>query len=169
MATMTLPICELERSVYLEAEKARAQTERVVRYSGASRADFLTACKVFTATIGLKLLFSGLVRSQDKLIRLHQTGSLAHVSDEQVLGLARRLREIAKRNRDVLAKASKLGAEIRVWWDASLRRMEQQSEHLESIAESLEVDCDPESSLLLAMALDRFTALAAKPQETVCA
>jgi hypothetical protein len=168
MATMTLPICELERSVYVGAEKAQAETERVVRYSGATRADVLTACKVLAATVCLKWLFSGLVRSQDKLIHMYQTGDLTQLSDEQVLGLTRSLRVIANRDREVLAKASTLGVGTRVWWDASLRRIAQQSEHLDSIAESLEVDCDPEASLLLAMALDRFTARDAKPQEAVC-
>ena len=165
MATMALPISELEQSVYVGAEKARAETERVVRYSGASHADVWTACKVLAATVCLKWLFSGLVRSQDKLIRLYQTGNLAQLSDEQVLSLSRSLREIAGRDREILAKANTLGAETRVWWDASLRRIAQQSEHLDSIAESLEVDCDPEASLLLAMALDRFTAKAVEPQE----
>src|SRR5271170_1364080 len=92
MATMALPIRELEQSVYVGAEKARAETERVVRYSGASHANVLTACKVLAASVCLKWLFGTLVRSQDKLIRLYQTWDLTKLSDEQMLDLVHRLR-----------------------------------------------------------------------------
>jgi hypothetical protein len=165
MATMALPICELERSVSVEAEKARTETERVLRYSTASRADILTACKVLVASLCLKWLFSALVRNQDRLIRVYQSGDFMNASDEQLLGLARSLRDIVRKERTMVTKAGSLGVETRVWWDASLRRIAEQAEHLDSIAESLEVECDPEASLLLAMALDKFTAHDAKPKD----
>ena len=169
MATMALPIRELEQSVSIGAKKAKAETERVVRYSEAPRADISTAVKLLAASVCLKWLFSALVRSQDRLIRIHQLSDLTQMSDEQMIQLARRLREFADTDRELVSKASRLGAETRVWWDASLHRIAEQAEHLDSLAESLELECDPEASTLLGMVLDQFTAKDRKAQNALCA
>jgi hypothetical protein len=157
MATIALPIRELEQSVCVDAEKARTETERVARYSGASRADVVTVCKVAVATIGLKWLLGGLVRHQQKLIGIYQRCDFTRYRDQDLAELASSLYRIVEKERAVLAVANTLGAEIRIWWDASLRQLSQQVEHLDSIAESLHVECDPEASLLLAMAVEQFS------------
>ena len=158
MAAIALPIRELERSVADGAERARAETERVVRYSYANRADFSTACKVVGVSVLLKWLFAGLARSQGKLISMYQSCDFTQVSDDQMRQLVRRLREIVDKDRDLSVKAGSLGAEVRVLWDASLRIIAEQADHLESIADSLEIECNPEASLLLAMVADQFAA-----------
>ena len=158
MATMALPIRELGRSVCVGAEKARTETERVARYSGASRADVMTVCKVAVGTIGLKWLLGGLVRHQEKLISLYQGCDFTHYRDQDLADLASSLSKIVEKERAVINRANTLGAEIRVWWDASLRQLSQQVEYLDSIAESLHLECDPEASLLLAMAVEQFSA-----------
>lgn len=163
MATMALPIRELERSVSINAEKARAETERVATYSGSPRPSMGTICKIAVTSVMLKWLFNTLVKTQDKLIKLYQETDVTHVSDESLTELARNLRRIVEEDREILAKANALGAEVRVMWDASLRRIADQVEHLDSIAEALEVECDPEASLLLAMVADQFAIQDAKP------
>jgi hypothetical protein len=153
---MTLPIRELERSVCVGAEKARAETERVATYSGAIRADIGTACKVAFKTIGLKWLLAGLVRHQEQLISAYQQCDFTRCNDEDLADLATSLEKLVQKERAVLAKANTLGAEIRVWWGASLRQMTEQVEHLDSIAESLRLECDPGASALMGMAVKEF-------------
>jgi hypothetical protein len=157
MATMALPIRELERSVCVSAEKARAETERVVSYSVTKRADMATVCKVAVRTVGLKWLLSGLVRHQEKLISACQQADFTRFSDEDLADLASSLQRMVAKERGLLAKANTLGAEIRGWWGESLLQLSQQVEHMDSIAESLHLECDPEASLLLAMAVEQFS------------
>ena len=156
MATMALPIRELERSVCVDAEKARAETERVATYSGSRRADAGTALKVMCATLGLKWLLSGLVRSQDKLLSVYRGYDFNRCSPEQLTEVATSLGRIVNKERDILARANTLGAEIRVWWDTSLRRLAEQVDHLDSIAESLHLAADPDGTQLLALAAEQF-------------
>jgi hypothetical protein len=62
------------------------------------------------------------------------------------------LDKIISKDHELLTKANALGAEIRVWWSASLARLAEQVEHLDSIAESLHLAVDSEASALLALA-----------------
>jgi hypothetical protein len=158
MATMALPIRELEHSVIVEAEEARAKTECVATYSKAKIANLGTACRVAAGTIGLKWLFGSLVRQQQRLIAGYQAFDFAHCSDEVLADLTNSLDGIVERDRALLEKANSLGTEIRVWWGASLRQLAEQAEHLDSIAQSLHLECEPEASLLLAMAVEQFSA-----------
>jgi hypothetical protein len=161
MATMAMPILELQRSVRVDAEKARRQTQRVVEYSKGARADVLTLFRVFATTFVLKLMLWTLVRQQSKLIRSCLNADFTKVSNEDLEKLARCFDKIIAKERDVLSKTSQLGAEIRVWWEKSLSQLNEQIEHLDSIAQSLHVECDQESSLLLAITAEEF----AKPKK----
>jgi hypothetical protein len=157
MATMTLPIRELERSVRVEAERAQAGADCVVKHSRAPRADLKATCRVAGATLGLRFLLSGLVRTQDKFISVLVERDFTECRSEDLAELAVSLDGIVSKERAVLEKASTLGAEIRIWWNTSLAKLAQQVEHLDSIAESLHLESDPEASLLLAMSVDQFS------------
>jgi hypothetical protein len=152
MATLALPIRDLERSVCIGAEKARAETERVLTYSGTRPADFGTALKVATTTLVLKLLLGQLVRAQSRLISAYARADLNHFRSQDLAELATTLDKIISKDHELLTKANALGAEIRVWWSASLARLAEQVEHLDSIAESLHLAVDSEASALLALA-----------------
>jgi hypothetical protein len=154
MATMALPIRELEHSV----RAAQAETERVSRQSGATNADFAAACKVASTTIALKWCFSGVVRMQTKFISSLVERDFTAVSREEMHALAVSLDGLVARERAILEKTNKLGAEIRVWWNTSLLKLAEQAEHLDSIAESLHVACDDEASALMAFAVEEFAA-----------
>jgi hypothetical protein len=157
MATITLPIRELERSVCLDAEKARIETKRVVKYSTGNRADFLTALKIIARTLILKLLLGTLVRQQEKLIKWCINADFTVFSDEELVELAFRLDKIVVKERDVLDTAYSLGTELRVWWDRSLSQLSQQVEHLDSIAKSLHLEQDSQTPLLLGMMAEEFS------------
>jgi hypothetical protein len=155
MATMTLPIRELERSVRVEAEKAQAGADCVVKHSRAPRADIKAACRVAGATLALKFLLSGLVHTQNKFISVLLERDFTQCRREDLTELASSLDEIVERERAILTKANTVGTEIRVWWNASLCKLSDQAEHLDSIAESLHLAADPELTHLLAMATEQ--------------
>jgi hypothetical protein len=156
MATLALPIRELERSVCVGAEKARAETERVATYSGMRRANVGTALKVAAKTLGLKLILSQLVKGQDKLILAYGRADLDSFRSEDISELAMSLDKIVIKDRELLNKADALGAEIRVWWSASLAKLSEQVEYLDSISESLHLAADTEGSALLAIAVEQL-------------
>ena len=157
MATMAVPILELERSVRTEAEKARLQTQRVLAYSTDTHANISTFLGVVAATFIVKFLLWTLVRQQSKLIRYCQDADFTKVGNEDLAKLAHCFDKIIAKERDVLAKASQLGVEIRVWWERSLSQLSEQVEHLNSIAQSLHLECDQETSLLLAITAEEFS------------
>jgi len=159
MATMALPIRELELSVCIETEKARAETECVVIYSRARaiRPSVRTTFKLGVTAAMLKFMFSSLARSQRKLISAYQEVNFTGLSDEEIVRMASSLDKIVEKERHVLALAKTLGR-AQTWWAASLRELSEQVEHMASISESLRVEGDTEASTLLAMALDQFTA-----------
>jgi hypothetical protein len=153
---MALPIRELERTVCYEAEKARAETDRVAMYSIESRPVVRTALAVMFKTATLKWHLIGLVREQERLIHACVESDFTRVSDEDLADLASSLDKIIGKERAMLARASTLGTEIRAWWDTSLRRLADQVDHLESIAESLHAEGNPECMALFAIAAGQF-------------
>jgi len=158
MATMALPIRELERSVCIGAEKARAETERVVRDSRANRPNMRTVCSVTFRAFGLKWLWASLVRNQNKLIGLYRAFDFNRCSAKELAEVVESLEQMLSKERDLLAKANALGAEVRGWWGDSLWQLAEQVEYLESIADSLRVASNDETSTLLALAAEQFVA-----------
>lgn len=152
---MTLPIRELERSVQAEADRAQAGADCVVKHSRAPRADLKATCRVAGATLGLRFLLGGLVRTQDKFISVLVERDFNQWRSQDMAELASSIDGIVSRDRALLEKANTLGAEIRVWWNASLRKLSYQADHLDSIAESLHLAADPETTQLLAMATEQ--------------
>src|SRR5207302_755610 len=109
----------------------------------------------------LKWLLSELVRYQNRLIRECTKRDFSRCSAEGLGEMASSLDGIVAKEQRILSEADKLGAEIRVWWSASLDRLATQVEYLESIAESLHLAADPQATSLLGMA----ASLVATPAE----
>jgi hypothetical protein len=156
MSAMALPISELGPVVV----KAKAETKRVVCYSKAetSKLTFGVAWDTFAGVWHLRKQFSVLVEMQASLIRRLVVTDFTRFPMEELKSLATEIDDLLTDERYILAEANKLGSELRYWWTKSLLEMEQQVEHLDSIAESLHVECDPEASLLLAMAVEQLSA-----------
>lgn len=162
MATMALPIRELELSVCVGTEKARAETDCVVFYSQA-RADrpsiSLTVKLAFYVAL-LKWLLNSLARSQRMLIRLYQAADFSRYSNEEIMRVAKHLDGIVERGRPILGKLRTLGPRASaLLGTAVLVQLAEQLEHLDSIAESLHVAVDEETTALMAMAVEEFSAV----------
>lgn len=161
MGTMALPIRELELSVRVGTEKARAEAECVVFYAHAraDRPSFAVNVKYGFYTTMLKWLLWSLVRSQKAIIRLYQKTDFAHYTREEIVRVARSLDGIVERGRPILGQLKALGPRMHSWVGPSvLLQLEQQLEHMDSIAESLHLAADDEGTALLAMAVAEFSA-----------
>jgi len=162
MATMALPIRELELSVCVGTEKARAKTECVVFYSKA-RADrpsvSLTLKLAFYVAL-LRWLLKSLVKSQRAMIRLYQMTDFTCYRNEEIVRVAKSLDRVVERGRPILDKLQLLGPRAHALLGATVQaQLAEQLEHLDSIAESLHVAADEEATALLAMAVEEFSAV----------
>src|SRR5205809_2708515 len=98
MATMTLPVRELELSVRVGTDKARAETECVVFYARAratSPSIGVTLKLGFTAAL-LAVMLRSLVRHQRKLIRAYQETDFTCFRSEELVRVADSLEKITE-------------------------------------------------------------------------
>jgi len=162
MATMALPIRELELSVRVGTEKARAETECVVFYAHARavQPSFTLLMKYGFYTTMLKWILLSLARSQKSIIALYQKTDFTPYSSEEILRVAKSLDSVVEAAQPILCKLQALGPRAQAWLgSAVLAQLAQQLEHMDSIAESLHVAADEETTALLAMAVEEFSAV----------
>lgn len=161
MATMTLPIRELEHFVFVDAEKARVETQGFARYSREVReVSAASPTTLREISIGrVRRAFEELAETKGRLINAYLETNLSLFPPQVLLSFAETLDEIVSENRELVARARSFDKEIRDSWNAVLERTEDQTEHLESISESLHAASDPECTALLAMAAQPFTRL----------
>jgi hypothetical protein len=163
MATMALPIRELELSVCVGTDKARAETECVAFYSRAraiSPGINLTIKLSLTAAL-LRWLLRRLVNSQRMLIKAYQRIDFTHCTDEEIAKIAKFLAGLVERGQAILAMLDTLGPRAHAWFGPSMSQLREQLEHLDSIAESLHLAIDDEATALLAMAVEEFSTVSA--------
>lgn len=158
---MALPVRELELAVCVGTEKARAETECVVFYAHA-RADRpsigLTIKLSFYLAL-LKWLLARLAGSQRTMIRLYQSTDFTCYSNEEIVRVAKSLDRIVERGREILSKLETLGPRAHTCLGAAvLAQLAEQLEHLDSIAESLHIAADEETTALMAIAVEEFSA-----------
>jgi hypothetical protein len=151
MATMTLPIRELESCV---RDKALPKAASVAEYSKSKGDGFATVCKIAVLTIGLKLVFGFMVRRQGKIISRLVEHDFNSCSGAFIGEMAKAIDELVKEERSLLGHASEVGYELRAFWP--LGTLEAQVEHLDSIAESLYLASDPECVSLLSLAAEQM-------------
>jgi hypothetical protein len=162
MATMALPIRELELSVRVGTEKARAETECVVFYANARavRPSLGVTVKYGFYTTVLKWLLHSLVRSQRSIISLYQGTDFTHYTNDEIIWVAKSLDSVVERGRPILCKLRALGPRMHAWIGPPvLAQLEQQFEHMDSIAESLHLASCDEGTALMAMAVEEFSAV----------
>jgi len=162
MATLALPIRELELSVRVDADKARAETECVVFYSQARRTSpsFAMTFKLALAIAFLKFMLRSLAQHQKKLIRAYQETDFTRFSNEDLLSICESLEKIVEQARPVLSRLADLGPRGQSWLGTTLPQLEEQVGHLYSISQSLRVATDPEASVLMAVAVQHMAARA---------
>jgi len=161
MSTMALPIRELELSVCVGTEKARAETECVVFYSHAraNRPSIGLTVKLSFYIALLKWLLGSLVRGQRTMIRLYQITDFTRYSNEEIVRVAKSLDGIVERGRETLSRLETLGPRAYACLGAGvLAQLADQLEHLDSISESLHIAADEEATALMAMAIEEFSA-----------
>jgi hypothetical protein len=147
MATMTFPICELEQSVRVEAQLAHAATEVVAQCAN--------SVMIVAKTAQLRGRYAHLVKKQETLIKALVTHDFTACSTKMMSEMAASLDDLVKDERDMLVDAARLHPGIRRWWQSSLLTLSEQVEHLDSIAESLRMETDPEAMALLSLALEQ--------------
>ncbi len=153
MSALAIPINELIPFV----DQAREATECVAERSRSGSADLATTLNIayrvcFTVNYRLRKV----ARRQDKIITSLVHADFSAAPANKIRQLADSTAGLVQSNRDLLKDAYRLGAEIRVWWDSSLQKLADQTEHLDSIAESLYVASDVETSTLLGIAVGHF-------------
>ena len=152
MAALALPIRELEQSVGI----AQVATECVIRYSRERSEEFQLICRIVGKTLSLKHQLRGLSIKQGNLLSSLIERDFTHCDPGDLTPLAASLDKLVRDDRTMLDSMYELGVEIRFCWSSSLRKLAQQVDHLDSIAESLHAAADPECSMLMAIAAEQF-------------
>ncbi|SRR5258708_5401713 len=141
-----------------EARRARWETQCVVAQSEAyQRVDFGLLAQTAVQTFALKFKLRFLAFRQQVLInKLIDTDfvSFPKKKVKEIIGL---IDDLVRYEREVLDNSQKLGMFTRFLWKPSLMRLRDQTEHLDSISESLHIVLDNKTTALLAMALEEFT------------
>ncbi|PYP90115.1 MAG: hypothetical protein DMG65_12205 [Candidatus Angelobacter sp. Gp1-AA117] len=112
--------------------------------------------KVAGKTIWLKYRFSCLSKLEDKLIAHLTDHDFSELNAADLVETAVSIENLVAMQRDILNDVHELGTEIRVWWKRSIEKLTEQTEHLESIAESFRFAADPEATALLALAAEHL-------------
>src|SRR6266851_8746043 len=146
MAALALPFDQVMPIV----REAEAQTRRVVVCSKAKLATWNKVAASARNTIALKFQFANLVRTQEDLIAKLVDFDFPSEQAGRIKHIAECIDVLITNDKNLLRDANKLGTELRVWWNTSLVKLAQQVEHLDSISESLHLECDEEGSLLMA-------------------
>lgn len=152
MSALALPISALIPVV----DDAKEETRRVVVCSQAERPDTSILCSIAWKTMILKWRFAQLTRQQERLILKLTERDFSKLAVDDIRDIVVSLDRLVEGERDLLRQVHQLGSEIRVWWNPSLTKLAEHVEHLDSIAESLHLECDDEASALLGMAVGQF-------------
>jgi hypothetical protein len=140
-----------------EARRARWETQWVVSQSEAyRRVDFGLLVQAAFQTFVLKFKLRILAFRQQALInKLVETDFLLFPK-EKVREITSLIDDLVRYEREVLENSQKLGMVTRFLWKPSLTRLRDQTEHLDSISESLHIALDDKTTALMAMALEEF-------------
>jgi hypothetical protein len=147
MSTLELPITDLSPLV----GKAKDGTRLVKECSYAEEASLQAVWRIALGTIAVKRRLSQLTAKQHSFLAALTSIDFTHCTDDQLKELASAIQGIVADERAIVNDARTLGSEVRLWWQNSLHTLLEQAEHLDSIAESLWLECDTEAPLLLSM------------------
>lgn len=150
MAAMALPIRELE----LSTDKTLAEAEYAVFYLEQRKAEPVRmTVKLGMAAFCLRFMLTGLAKNQKMLIHLLQERDFSRCKASEMSKLAESLDNIIERGWPVLERLGCFGPRAHMLFGDSLGQLGEQLNHLESIAMSLRSSADPETSLLMGLAV----------------
>jgi hypothetical protein len=152
MSAFALPINELIPMV----DQAKEQTKRVVVCSRTEHPDKLILWRIAWKTLELKGKLANVASKQEQVIAKLVGFDFSTTSAEKMKHIATSIDELVADEKDLLNYASRLGVEIRYWWNTSLVKIASQVDHLASISESLHLECDDGASTLIGIAVERF-------------
>ena len=113
--------------------------------------------KLTLRALVLKFALASLARNQQLLIRAYQVADFTRCSSEEILKKAESLQKISQRGRPVVEMLRSFGLTKKIW-ESSLSQLEQQLDHFDSIATSLRMSADSETSLLMGLAVEQMAA-----------
>jgi hypothetical protein len=148
MSTLALPITDLSPLV----GKAKDGTRLVKECSYAEEASLKVVWQIALGTFAVRRRLSQLTAKQHSFLAELTSIDFTHCTDDQLKELALAIQRIVADERAIVNDAQTLGSEVRLWWQNSLHTLLEQAEHLDSIVESLWLECDAEAPLLLSMA-----------------
>jgi hypothetical protein len=158
MATMALPIGQIG-NVIVHAEAARAETQRVAVASEYGQATFITVIGVLAKSLALRWTLSHLAKEQTKILKVLVERDFSNVTPGNLLDMASRIDDLVAKERGLLRETDRFDVTVRVWWDASLKLLADQTEHFDSISESLHAAADDHATALMAVAVSRFSTI----------
>jgi hypothetical protein len=148
---------ELE-SRAVEARQARQETRSVVaRSKSTERVSIGLLSQAAFQTFILKFRLSRLATRQQAVIEKLIETDFAAQSKGQIRNIISQIDELVSYEREVLEDSQKLGMVTRFLWNESLIKLGNQTEHLDSISESLHLALDDKTTALMAMALEEIT------------
>ena len=141
-----------------EARQARQETRFVVaRSKSTERVNIGRLSQAAYQTFSLKFRLHRLAnRQQDVIEKLVDTDFAAR-SKETVRDILVLIDKLVYYDRELLKDSKKLGMVTRFLWNASLIKLGNQTEHLDSISESLHLALDDKTTALMAIALEEVT------------
>jgi hypothetical protein len=141
-----------------EAREARLETRSVVaRSKSTDRVNLGLLIQAAYRTFSLKFKLRILTSRQQTVIEKLVGADFTHCPKEEIRDIGDRIDELVRYERGVLEDSQKLGMVTRFLWNASLAKLGNQVEHLDSISESLHVALDDRTTALMAMALEEVT------------
>jgi hypothetical protein len=108
---------------------------------------------IFRGVITISIKWQRLTDRQCEILQRLTAFDFVNSGQDELLGVVEAIDMAVTNGRDLLSDVNTLGSEIRIWWQRPMLKFAEQVEHLDSIAESLRIECDPEASLLLASAV----------------
>jgi hypothetical protein len=148
---------ELESRAY-EARQARQETRSVVaRSKSAESVNLGLLTQAAIRTLVLRFRLHGLAKRQEALIERLVDTDFAAYSKDRIRDIVAPIDELVYCEREVLTNSQELGMVTRFLWNAALIKLGNQTEHLDSISESLHIALDDKTTALMAMALEEVT------------
>ena len=136
-------------------QETREEAKRVVGYSCTQTPSVSDVLNIVPMVYKIRRRLGQLVKGQSILLQQFMAADFTGCSQRDFSDLAELIERGVANGNDLLAETSKLGSEIRIWWRKPMREFAQQIEHLDSIAESLRLECEPAVTMLLVSAASR--------------
>ena len=155
MSTSNITIGQLIPHVFRIQEETREETERVIGYSRTQAPKASDVLNIAYRIFVIRRKWRELVSRQSTMVEILTSVDFTSVEPANLKEIAVSLEGAVASGRTLLNETSQLGSESRFWWRNYLRKFGQQIEHVDSIAESLRLECEPDAIRLLASAASR--------------